>query len=282
MRTADGRKKPSLGHVELPRSVLAMSAAHSNADAWEHHAYWYNQRHGRAGDKHHQELIIPAILRHLRLKPGMRILDCCCGQGVVARALAAQGAQISGIDGSKSLIEAAQSYAGPDEDYQCADAHDLAAAKLAGDFDAAIMVLAIQDLDPVDTVLTGIAAQVQPGADLIIVLTHPCFRVPRHSDWFFDRKHQLQKRILDQYMSAESIDIVVGSASKQADESHSTHYHRPLQFYMRALGKAGFGVVDCEELCTQRRGSSGSRSSAEDQAQREFPMFLLLKARKLS
>ena len=258
-----------------------MSAEHSNADAWEHHAYWYNQRHGRAGDKHYQELIIPALLRHLRIKPAMRILDCCCGQGVVARALVAQGAKITGIDGSKSLIEAAQSYAGADEQYQCADAHDLAAADLGGDFDAAILILAIQDLDPVDTVLNGIAAQLGDGADLLIVLTHPCFRVPRHSDWFFDRKTNTQKRILDQYMSPESIDIVVGSAGKDGEESHSTHYHRPLQFYMRALGKAGFGIVDSEELCTQRRGSSGSRSTAEDQAQREFPMFLLLKARKL-
>lgn len=251
---------------------------HSAADAWEGHADWYHARHGRDGDRHHRELIIPAVLRHLPICDGMRILDCCCGQGVVARQLARQGAQVDGLDGSETLIAAARELAGERESYKCGDAHAVQEYFGEAVFDAGLVVLALQDLDPIDDVCRGLAAVLKPGAALIVVLTHPCFRIPRHSDWYFDRKQQQQKRVLDQYLSVEQIEIQVAG---EQGPSQSQHYHRPLQFYLRALGRAGLAVLDAEELCSPHRGSSGSRSAAEDQAQREFPIFLLLKAQRL-
>lgn len=250
----------------------------SPADAWEAHAAWYDERHGQAGDIHHQQIIIPAVLRHLRLQAEMSLLDCCCGQGVLGRALVAQGIQVCGVDGSPSLIQKAQSYAGPQETYFCGDAHDLSAVLGTRQFQAASCILALQDLDPLASVFQGVAAHLETGADFIMVLTHPCFRVPKHSDWFFQRKQQRQYRQIDQYMSVEQFPIQIGHG---ASASHSAHYHRPLQSYIRALGQAGFGVIDCEELCSPKRGSDGSRSQAEDRAHREIPMFLLLHARKL-
>ena len=254
------------------------SQKQSAADVWENHAAWYDERHGRSGDMHHQQIVIPAVLRHLRLHPDLKVLDCCCGQGVLGRALQAQGVSVFGVDGSPSLIAKAQSYASDGETYVCGDAHNLSAVVPQQDFDAACCILAVQDLDPLHTVFTGIARHLQDDADFIVVMTHPCFRVPKHSDWEFDRTSQQQARKVDQYLSAEALPIQIGHGQ---NASQSMHYHRPLQTYLRELGKAGFAVLDCEELITTKRGTDGSRSQAEDRAQREIPMFLLLHARKL-
>ena len=97
----------------MPKSGGKGSNNHGKAQAastaWEQQAEWYDQRHGQHGDRWHEELLIPAILRQLNLQGERLVIDCCCGQGVVARAVAAQGAEVIGVDAAPSLIEAASS-----------------------------------------------------------------------------------------------------------------------------------------------------------------------------
>ncbi len=250
----------------------------SSAHAWDEHAQWYIKRHGLSGDAHHSEILIPAILRHLRIIPEMRVLDCCCGHGVVSRSLASQGVSVTGVDGCEEFIRHAQAHAGDHEHYMQGDAHELVSLVDKGAFDAALLIMSLQDLDPITDVLYGIVHALKIDGTVILILTHPAFRIPKHSDWAFDKKSQVQQRVLDAYLSQQAISIQMGAG---ADAHTSPHFHRPLQYYIRNLGQAGLAVIDAEELCTMRRGSQGTRSAAEDQAQREFPMFLLLKAQKI-
>ena len=59
--------------------------------AWDDQAAWYDARHGDDGDAIHSGIVVPAVLRLLDLRPGQRLLDCCCGQGVLSRAVVDQG-----------------------------------------------------------------------------------------------------------------------------------------------------------------------------------------------
>ena len=82
-----------------------------------------------------------------------------------------------GVDASPKLIAAAEARSVGDERYIVGDARDLAGS--LGDqppFDAAAVVLALQDLDPIEPVLAGLATHVRPGGTLVVVVTHPCFR----------------------------------------------------------------------------------------------------------
>lgn len=51
---------------------------------------------------------ITPLIDAARLAPGLRVLDLCCGTGLVAAAAAAQGASVTGIDISESMIEEAR------------------------------------------------------------------------------------------------------------------------------------------------------------------------------
>lgn len=53
------------------------------------------------------------IVRHLRLKPGERVLDLGCGHGRIAIALAHLGMNVVGLDYSEKLLEIARRNAGP-------------------------------------------------------------------------------------------------------------------------------------------------------------------------
>ena len=247
------------------------------ATAWERQAGWYDQHQGRDGDDFYQMLILPAVLRQLALSPGRRVLDVGCGQGVLGRALAECSIPSLGIDASPSLIDAAKSRGGPLEQYRLGDARELEKVLNGERFAAATAVLCLQDLDPLEPVFAGVAAAVEQGGRLVMVMTHPCFRIPKRSGWGWDDRDGLQFRRVEAYQSSLRLPIVTHPGQPN-DGASTSSFHRPMAAYLNALGNHGFGVIACEELCSHRRGTRGPRFLAEDRAAKEIPQFLVLTA----
>jgi SAM-dependent methyltransferase len=247
--------------------------------AWEAQANWYDRHQGDRGDDFYTTLILPAVLRLLAPEAGARVLDVCCGQGVLGRALAERKVASVGIDASPALVAAAAKRAGAYERHLVGDARNLhkilTAAGEGAPFTAAAAVMALQDLDPIAPVLAGMAAALAPGGRAAIVLTHPCFRIPRRSSWGFDDDAGLQYRRLDGYLSPLAAPIRTHPGLPH-DPSRTTSWHRPLSHYLNACGAAGLAVTACDELCSHRRGTKGPRFGAEDRAAKEFPLFLAL------
>jgi len=275
--TQPPRKQVNLKPVAPPAAPAAPVPAAETA--WEAQAQWYDQRQGEGGDDFHSVLVLPAVLRQLAAKPGDTVLDVCCGQGVLGRALAAHGVASLGVDASPSLVAAAGKRASPLERHRVGDARSLADVLGAERFDHAALVMALQDLDPLAPVLAGVAAALKPGGRCAIVLTHPCFRIPRRTSWGWDEEWGIQYRRCDAYLSPASLPIRT-HPGKVADSRSTTTFHRPLSTYLNALGAAGMAVIAAEELCSHRRGTNGPRASAEDRAAREFPVFIVLTAVK--
>lgn len=269
-------ERPVRQHRARPEREVAPAAE----TAWEPQAGWYDQRQGERGDDFHSQLVLPAVLRQLQARPGQRVLDVCCGQGVLGRHLAEAGMEVVGIDASPSLIEAARARAGHRERYVVGDARTLDAVLPGQRFDHAAVVLAIQDLDPIEPVFAGLRALVKPGGRIVMVLTHPCFRIPKRTAWGFDEEVGVQYRRLEGYMTPLSLPIKTHPGQVN-DSSSTTSFHRPLHHLLTAMGTAGLAVIGCEELCSHRRGTQGIRSGAEDRAAKEFPVFMVLTATRL-
>ncbi len=247
--------------------------------SWEQQASLYDARHGESGDDIHRRVVIPSVIRQLSLKPGQHILDCCCGQGVFARALSAQGVQVTGLDMSPSLIALAEERAGADERFICGDARELKSLCGKNAFDHAAVVLALQDLDPLAPVLSGLAEVLKARGRLVMVLTHPCFRVPRHSDWFRDETG-VRYRQVDTYLRPFNLAIRTHPSQKEQSVT-SHHFHRPISSYINELGRAGFGLVASEELTLPNRGSTGKQTEEDERSASEIPVFMVLTAKKL-
>ena len=65
------------------------------------------------------------------------------------------------------------------------------------------------------------------------------------------------------------------------DKKFTVSFHRPLQVYVKALGKYGFAITRLEEWESHRASQNGPRKSAEDKARKEIPLFLTFEASKL-
>lgn len=247
------------------------------AGGWDPVADWYAGWAGGRGSEHHRRVAIPAVLDLLEARRGERILDVGCGPAALAPHVSGVGARYSGIDLSRKLIAVARRDHGGHGRFAVGDATDPGVLRRLGwgPFHAAVFLLSIQDIDPLPAALRVVAAGLRPGGRLAILMTHPCFRVPRQSGWGWDPGRKLRFRRVDSYLTPNAAPMKrYGSGGRGATRSH----HRPLQQYMEALADAGFLVERLRELTGPEGGGSGRLARAERRAHREIPLFLGIRA----
>jgi hypothetical protein len=137
--------------------------------------------------------------------------------------------------------------------------------------------MAVHDVPDIDGLMANIAASLKPGGRAVIVMMHPCFRIPQESHWGWDGDQKIQYRRLDKY--GKALEIGIQTRPGLNTDEGTVFYHRPLADVISAMGKACLGVVECTELFSHRRSQGGGPfSKAEHLAAEEFPLFLGLKA----
>ena len=269
----------------------------SENTGWGGVADWYDATVNDA-DSHQARVIMPNILRLFAPEKGKKILDLACGQGYFSHALSAMGARVTGVDIAPELVRIAESRAKHNEEFFVASADDLSALD-GKKFDAALCVLAIQNMEEITDVFAEVSRLLKNGGKFIIVLNHPAFRIPDKSSWGFDEKSKTQYRRIDEYMSEskKEIDMHPGwtaeknrmNVSNIADDASAAKvtgnttisFHRSLQAYSKSLHNAGFVVSRLEEWMSHRKSENGPCKTAEDKARREIPMFMCLECVKL-
>ena len=246
--------------------------------SWERVATWYDGWVGDHGSAYHRELAIPATLDLLDPRRGERILDVGGGQGVLVPYLAEAGASVTVVDASARLIAAAKRRHARERNagFLVGDARRLpAVAGLdAASFDAAVFLLSIQDMDDLDDVMRGVDWALTPASRVVLLMTHPAFRQPRHSGWGFDEGRKLTYRRIDGYLTPMAVPMksLGGGAPTRS-------FHRPISTYVNVLADAGFAtdaMLELPDLPPDRRPGRGPRGDAR--ANDEIPIFLGLRA----
>ena len=249
---------------------------------WDGVAGWYDKLVGADGSDYHQHVILPAVMGLLGIEKGDAVVDVCCGQGVLVRQLLAAGAEkVLGVDASGRLIGAARQRHGDERRASFLRADACAGGGWAdGRYDAAACVMAVHDVPDVGGLMENVAAALRPGGRAVIVMMHPCFRIPKESHWGWDGDQKIQFRRIDKYGKAREIGIQTRPGLGTDEET--VFYHRPLAEVISPMGRAGLGVVECVELFSHRRSQGGGPfSQAEHLAAEEFPLFIGLRAVKL-
>ena len=249
--------------------------------SWDAVASWYDGWVGEEGSEFHREVAVPAVLSLLEPCPGEKILDIGSGQGVLAPRIKSAGALYTGVDASPRLIRAAAEHHRESGRFLLGDARDLPSMKELepASFDAAVFMLSIQDMDPLERVIGSAAWALRPGGRLVVFLTHPAFRVPRQSGWGWDAGRKLQYRRVDRYLTP----LPVPMKSLPGHKKPATRsFHRPLSAYVNALSAAGLLVERMVEVPSHKINALGPEEKAADMARREIPLFLGLRARRLT
>jgi 2-polyprenyl-3-methyl-5-hydroxy-6-metoxy-1,4-benzoquinol methylase len=222
-------------------------------DIWDTNAEAWDNRIGGGGGWQ-STVIAPMVEQMLDIRPGERVLDIACGNGIFSRRLAELGAHVVASDFSPKLIEFARLRTTEHVDkieYHVADATNkdqlLALAGSDGrQFDAAVCNNALMDMPAIEPLFSAVAQLLKPGGRFVFSVMHPCFNgqaISMHAelpDYAAEPTYSIK---ISRYLSAE---VTKGLAI--FDQPIQQYYwHRPLHLLFNSAFANGLAMDRLEE-----------------------------------
>ncbi len=202
---------------------------------WEEHSAWWQERYTGGVDAEYEEQVLPLVEHYVR--GARRVLDVGCGEGQVTRCIARLGADVVGLDPTPSQVRAAHDRGGPAQ-FVRARAEQLPCARAA--FDAVVLCLALEHVDPFEPALEEVARVLSPGGRFLLFLAHPLLQSPG-SGWVDDEVVGEQYWRVGSYLRDDvAIDEVAPGVCLP-------FAHRPLSRYVHVMGEVGLLVEDMVE-----------------------------------
>lgn len=252
--------------------------------SWQNVSDWYTKLVGEAGHHYHAQVILPFLHHHWKVSEGESVLDLGCGQGVLARFLGPKVKYV-GVDAAAALIKTAQKNQTELQRYVVADvtqpiANTIEPAKKdlsIKQFDHAVCMLALQNMEQPAECIKNISEQLKPGGTALLILNHPCFRIPRQTGWDTNPATKVVYRWINKYLSFQEIPIRMHPGQKQSPITWS--YHFALQDLFGWLKDARLVTTNLTEL-TSDKESQGKKAKAENRGRAEIPLFMVLELQK--
>lgn len=239
---------------------------------------WYSRLVGEKGHYYQQRLIFPKSLGLLEIKKDASILDIGCGEGVFARYLPKEISYL-GVDNSQFLINEAKR---KDENIN----HQFVVASAEkplpiekNDFSHAVAILSLQNMRNPEKAIFQASKHLKIGGRFLIVLNHPCFRIPRQSGWGINESNKMQYRWINKYLSFLEIPIDTAPGRKSGPPI-AWSFHYPINKYSLFLNQAGFLIEKIEEWFSDKE-SQGKTAKMENRSRAEIPLFLAILCRKV-
>lgn len=204
---------------------------------WDEHADWWQREFTDGVDPEYVEQIIPLAREHL--SGHRRVLDVGTGEGQIARALAADGAEVVGLDPTNSQIAVAvERGGGPLYALSGADGLPIRADSM----DAVVVCLVFEHVDALDESLAEVARVLRPGGRFVLFLNHPLLQTP-DSGMIVD--HMIEPpetywRIGPYLREAVTVEEV-------QKDVFVRFVHRPLSRYVNGMIRAGIDLAEMVE-----------------------------------
>ena len=204
--------------------------------------------YGAALTPERTEQEVAGLVSLLRLAPGARLLDLCCGDGRHAVALQRRGFAVTGVDASRPLLDGARRRAlrvGESPALVQADARQL---PLRRSFDAALLLFNSLGYGTDQDSLAMLRAAREAAPQLVVECAHRDEQVRRAApgvtrDWLeLGRVRVLTERWIDPVEGTAHAVFRFGEPEKEKRLRHRLYSATELVALLRA---AGFARVDC-------------------------------------
>lgn len=204
-------------------------------EAWERNAGWWQEAFTGGADPEYEEQILPLAEHYVR--GARRVLEVGCGEGQVSRRIARLGADVVGLDPAPTQISAAHEQGGG---VRCIQARAQQIPCAGSAFDAVVLCLALEHIDPFEPVIDEVVRVLMPGGRFVLFLSHPLLQAPG-SAWVVDEELDEQYWRVGPYLQD---DVVIDEV---APGVRFPFVHRPLSRYVHVMGGAGLLIEDMAE-----------------------------------
>ena len=253
-------------------------------EAWNRNAAFWDERMGEGND-FVEVLIWPPTERLLALRPGERVLDIACGNGLTSRRLAAVGAEVVAFDISEEMVTHARQRTVEHADhiqYLVLDATDEAALMSLGEsrFDAALCNMALFDMAEIKPLFRALVRLLRPGGRFVFSVLHPCFNSPHiaHVGERQDVEGEITTVYSVKVFGYISSTVAYGLAIP-GQPAPQPIFHRPLGTLLGAGFEAGFVLDGLEERAFPPDHPAGTKHLSWGGNFSEIPPVLVARMR---
>jgi SAM-dependent methyltransferase len=197
--------------------------------------------------------------------PGSATLEVGCGEGRVARDLAARAHRVTGVDAAPTLLGAAAA-AHPEGRYLVADAADLPFEDSS--FDIVVAYNSLMDVQDMPGAVREAARVLRPHGHMCVCVTHPLADAGRFATAQADSPFMIERSYFESRRFEER---VVHDGLKMT--FHGWTY--PLEAYSRALEAVHLRV---EALREPAMPAEAAERHPDERGWRRVPMFLMFRA----
>jgi len=247
--------------------VRERPASNDLAAAWERNAadWVFFTRHPAELDSHyhryHRNLFLELVP-----PPSGRTLDLGCGEGRLARDLAALGHDVVGVDRSPTLLAAARE-SSPELEFHQADAAALPFDD--GSFRLVLAFMSLQDMDELDGAIGEAARVLAAGGRLCLAVVHPLNSAGGFDGNLADSPFVIEGSYLDDSFYTDLVQR--DGATLRLDSAH-----RPIERYAEAVMGAGLLIDRLRETRLPEHAFRNERAARWTR----IPLFLHLRAVK--
>ena len=200
--------------------------------------------------------------------PGRATLELGCGEGRVARDLAALGHRVTGVDSSPTLLTAAKE-AQPDAEFVLADAARLPFPSAR--FDLVVAYNSLMDMDDMPGAVLEGARVLGPSGRFTICVTHPFQDAGR----FEEREPGARFVVSGSYFGRRRFDETF---TRDGLTMRFRGWCHALEDYARAFEDAGLAI---EALREPRAPDAAVAEDPSEERWQRMPVFLFLRLRKV-
>jgi 2-polyprenyl-3-methyl-5-hydroxy-6-metoxy-1,4-benzoquinol methylase len=183
---------------------------------------------------------------------GLDVCDLACGEGRIARFLAARGARVLGIDSSRRLLDIAEAKERDEAGgvtYKLENAETLTSVPDAS-FDGVVCNMALMDIEHYEATVTSVARILRPSGWFAFSILHPAFNAPRSSE-IVGSDGAIFRTVRGYWDEGYwRSDERVGPPGKLGA------YHRTISTYLNTLAAAGFVIEGLAEPRLEGAGAA--------------------------
>ena len=232
----------------------------------------YDQKVWETGDLDHRETLNPVVFKLLWDVKNKKILDLGCGQWYFSRLLTKQWANVTGIDISEDLIKIGVQRNQEQNlkiKYFVSDAANLKDLN-DNEFDIVVSNMAFMDIENIKGTIEECSRVLKNNGFIVFSLINPIFFF---FFWTKDDNGYFLKLI--KYNTNSTI-----TNENRGYNFKTTHYHRPIWYYINTLVENDFYITNYEEVSTKYFRWELIQDKEFFDFIQEFPSFLIIKAHK--
>jgi 2-polyprenyl-3-methyl-5-hydroxy-6-metoxy-1,4-benzoquinol methylase len=215
------------------------------ASEWDQVAYYRLKSILEGGDKTYSEIIVPAILSVIdRIWSGTSAqqhsyLDVGCGVGHLSHVISVydQRAVVDAIDISETSIEIARrNFDSRNVVFVWSSLEDFTADR---QYDVLLANMFLMNCLDYRMALSKFNKMLKVGGFFIATIPHPCYW-PRY--WQYERSEWFD------YCREIAIETFFKTSTLGETQFKTTHFHRPLEMYLKSIGDSAFVLFSVNEL----------------------------------